>query len=186
MMNYIDRFFICLTIPVLLVWSLLDHACINFFMCSWLQVLNMFIEYFVSRYVRKYPLGCNSLFLLKGWLWPHKMECFCCWFPAFIHGGLIGHRGYFNVLISVETYFLTMYMGSFSECSLRCWEQSIFFCVCVNRSIDISVGPFSFIAAAPCFFWFFFFGGQGILGIASISLGFIGLLKFFFVLIQLW
>ena len=35
--------------------------------------------------------------------------------------------GYFNFLVLIETYFVTKYVVSFREGSMRSWEEDIFF-----------------------------------------------------------
>ena len=55
----------------------------------------------------------------------------CCfrysWRPTFVHGDMIGcFRICFN-LILFEVCFVTNYMVSFEEGTMRCWEECIFF-----------------------------------------------------------
>jgi hypothetical protein len=77
--------------------------------------------------------------LLLPWPSYHCVECcstfmcmwafcsFCCyWRLALISSDLVGHMGLFHLPISVVVWFVTKYMVSFGEGTMKCWEEGIY------------------------------------------------------------
>ena len=92
-------------------------SCILLIMHSFsLKYSNSLISLLFLPWPTSHSLGNCAVFMSL-----HAFCCFCfCWYPALTPGGLIGYGVLFQ--FSVEICFVTKYMVSFGEDSMRYWD----------------------------------------------------------------
>ena len=87
----------------------------------------LFLSWPSDHSLRSYSVSCGRRFSIASFVlqsifsprWLTRTEC------------------YFNFILSIETCFVTKYVGNFEECSVWCWEVCLFFYVWVKCSADI-------------------------------------------------